>query len=664
MELKIEQSLIQQAQKGDQGALGQLAQAVKPRVCAYLYRVALNYDLAEDLTQETLLEMVKSIDNLREPKHFWGWLYRIGSNKFLNHCRQRKAQQTAERTIVDNLANQLRERQKEHGVSRLLQTELSKAVLSAIQRLEPQERSVLSLRCFDQLAYVEIAEALDTSEMNARVLFFRAKQALKKELVRQGLSKGSLLMALGFFGLLTEPAQAGAVAGSATMTIPAATVHVPVTTTILATCGVKGVFMAAAILLVSSIITITAAIHHVARQKDIIVLPQRQEVRSFHFTEQARSNIPGEPASLSNGAFEHWFYFPQDIEGPVFMHRQRWTTDQKDKLCSWLQNGEGNYYYHCGEKTVRLRNYRLWLRTQNGLPVRRLPSDEPQLCEFLDRLEGVTAGLNEQRDPRTQLMAGLVDNRFVNTAGFQTTYEYNRLDGTAFAPDWPDTTRQIDDRDLMHKRGWTYFQIDGVIDDEPLSGYGRIPFFYNFVKDHSAWLVLNVGKRMKIVDSNDVAVVLDADGRETIRYAGNRFFKGLLRPWMGMHTIDLLRRDAARQQIPFETIQLSDYSKTGLAEAFYADVKIICRDKMDTQAATLEYQVEMKTDLLKSVDIQIYDMHGQTHRAVLEFTYLQDISKLPPEIREPQTTPKTLPVLPDNGMRWLIDLANNTLNAQ
>jgi hypothetical protein len=216
----------------------------------------------------------------------------------------------------------------------------------------------------------------------------------------------------------------------------------------------------------------------------------------------------------------------------------------------------------------------------------------------------------------------------------------------------------------MRRRGWTYFQIEGDVDDEPLTGYGRIPFFYNASKDNPAWMVLKIGNRVKITDTQDAALIQDGEGRILDRYAGHRFFKGLLRPWMGMHTIDTVRRDAARQEIPFETLQLADYYKSGSEADYFADVKVICSDKTDKQAATIEYLVDMDGDVLKSVKVEIYNTKGRAHHAILNFTYLQDISKMPAECTEPQDMPTTRSVLPDNGVRWLIDLANNTLKLQ
>lgn len=183
--------LIQQAGQGNHNAMGQLAEAVEPALFAYLCRLTLNFDIAQDLTQEALLEMVKSIRNLRRPNRFWAWLYRIASNKFHSYCRQHKIRQSKEQALITHFTRQQKFQQSQHGQSHYLQRELFGDVFAAIQRLESQNQSILKLRFFEQRTYVDIADILDTSEKSIRIRFYRAKQALKKELAREGFSQGA-----------------------------------------------------------------------------------------------------------------------------------------------------------------------------------------------------------------------------------------------------------------------------------------------------------------------------------------------------------------------------------------------------------------------------------------------------------------------------------------
>ncbi len=84
-------------------------------------------------------------------------------------------------------------------------------------------RNVLTLRCYEQLSYAEIAKLMDCSELQSRVLFFRAKHSLKKRLSKRGFGKQFFLVSLGLFGLITAPS---AEAATFSVTVLAATVQV------------------------------------------------------------------------------------------------------------------------------------------------------------------------------------------------------------------------------------------------------------------------------------------------------------------------------------------------------------------------------------------------------------------------------------------------------
>ena len=79
--------LVRQARQGHQNAMSLLAQKAGGRVRAYVYRVTLDPDLTEDLSQEVLLQMVQSLHDLRKEEHFWPWLYRVTQNKIKQHYK-------------------------------------------------------------------------------------------------------------------------------------------------------------------------------------------------------------------------------------------------------------------------------------------------------------------------------------------------------------------------------------------------------------------------------------------------------------------------------------------------------------------------------------------------------------------------------------------------
>ena len=72
------------------------------------------------------------------------------------------------------------------------------------------------------MSYSDIAEVMGCSEFAAQKLFYRAKGSLKKQLIRRGLGRGSLMIALTMYGRLTAPTKAAA----ASVSVTSATVKV------------------------------------------------------------------------------------------------------------------------------------------------------------------------------------------------------------------------------------------------------------------------------------------------------------------------------------------------------------------------------------------------------------------------------------------------------
>jgi RNA polymerase sigma-70 factor (ECF subfamily) len=628
--------LVKLAKQGQKSSVNALARQAKGRLYAYIYRVTLDHHLSQDLSQEALLAMVKSIRNLKKADRFWPWLYRIAHNTVQQHYRDKQRRlASADSAFYEDFISQRAEYRQQEGFRELVRKELSQKVVAAMRELGQRHRAVLALRCYDRLSYAEIASAMECNEVKARVLFFRAKQALRKQLVRRGVGKGLLLMALGVFGKLTSPSEAAA----STVTVTAASAKVGLTTAVVAAASTKVGIAAAAV--VAAGLATTGTVSVLSAPK----LPERPQVTSLHYTTQLRNNNPGAGSSLSKGAYEQWYYYPDGIDGPVFMRMQRWGgPQQQKKLCSWLQDSQANYYHASGKNKVYMNNYRVFW---SSLKVWRLPTDDAEFTAFLSEVEGGSQRITHARDRRTGLLARSVDNRFVDARNFRTTYEYNTLDAHEFEYDLPDDAPVIDDRDQMHRRGWTYFRIDGEIGDTIVTGQGQIPFAYSAAQEHPAWLVLKVGDNIEIVDCPTAARLRKADGGQ-IAYPSSTFFEGLSRPWMGMHTINIVRRDAIRKRVPFKTTAVKDTE----------DVTVTFTHEQGRTSIDLVHKIDMENDLLKSIRFRA---DNRTTGSVT-FSYLQSVDGVEGEFIEPAVRDVTqVPVQDSPGMLWLVDLARGSL---
>ena len=130
--------------------------------------------LAEELTQETFYQAVKSIDRFDGSCQVTTFLFGIAKNVWYNACRkEQKAAVPLEETEpiavpsaeTDVLARMGREE-----------------ILSAIHRMSEPGREVLYLRLLGSLSFAEIGSILGRTENWARVTYYRAKQQLIKEM--------------------------------------------------------------------------------------------------------------------------------------------------------------------------------------------------------------------------------------------------------------------------------------------------------------------------------------------------------------------------------------------------------------------------------------------------------------------------------------------------
>jgi RNA polymerase sigma-70 factor (ECF subfamily) len=206
---------IRQAQAGNMQSLSAVAEQVRKKVDTYIYRLTLDYHLTEDLTQETVLEMIKALPKLEVPhvNGFWGWIFRTALGKVQHHFRLQGARRLAQKTTSDEFVLESHASDDNNPMNALVSEEIRKTVLSALQAIKIKYRNILILRCFENLSYGQIAMIVGGSELRSRLLFFRAKHSLKNQLERHGFKRDHLLAALTIFAGLTLRNGKKAVAG-------------------------------------------------------------------------------------------------------------------------------------------------------------------------------------------------------------------------------------------------------------------------------------------------------------------------------------------------------------------------------------------------------------------------------------------------------------------
>jgi len=588
--------LVEEARLGKRESLDALAELVRGRLYAYVYRIVLREHVAQDIVQESLLEMFKVLDKLERSDRFWPWLRGIAFNKI--HERQREERHRRAAALSQPYNPQRGAPEDKTGLAKMVAAELTQAVIGAMDELKPQYRKVLTMRCYEGMEYSEIAELMGCSELGARVLFCRAKRVLQKQLSRKGFGRGFLVTALVIFGKITAPNEATAAGVSVTAT----TFKAGAAAGLLAVAGGK-----------TAIISLTAA--GVITVGGVVATSGLDGKGNIAKNNPARSlPVAGQLRPAQGGEEECWYYYPRSVDGPVMLRLVKWDSKEKESYCKWWQDGRANYYFEKSRNTIYINNYRMW---DSELAVRRLPTDGVNMRDFVSLVEGGGDEMEYVPGGGDGLLVVARRGGGEKSERLRIIQHYNVLDEEYFRYKWPPEARVVDRCDVMHKRGWTYFTITGEINGKEIQGRGRIPFVYAASGRHWPWVVLKVGGRI-------------------VNEAG---FAGIGRPWMGLHTIDTIRRDAAKERIWFST----KYDKR--------------TDKAEVVLRPLDKQIVYTIDMEKDVIEQITFRKSEGQVGELSFSYLQEIDKAVREFADPAG--KASMSVSNEGISWLLELFRN-----
>jgi RNA polymerase sigma-70 factor, ECF subfamily len=613
---------VGKAQAGDIESLDRLVQLTREPLLAYVFRITLQEDLTQDIVQETMLEMFKVIGKLNRADRFWPWLCKIALNKVHRHYRTEKRHKTL--LIEQFESGEIRQKSQE-GLTTLVGQELKQVVVEAMSKLKMRYREVLSLRCYEQMDYAEIAELMDCTEFNARVTFCRAKKALQKQLSRSGFGKASLLGALILFGKLTSPSEAIA----AQVSLGPATVK-------------AGLLAGAVGTAVSSSGAATLATAGVIAVGSIWGVPALKNQLTDASSKDA-TRVVSLQAEAQKGFSQTEYYYPEATDGPVTM-REIQTDDAagQNAYCAWKMDDEGNYSYDRNTNTVTQHNHRIW---RPDLKVRRLPTDTPELRQFLEQRDGTHTDMECIQDQRYGLMVTLKRNG--SASDLKYYFHPTLLDELWQRYNWQ-SAKTTDQRDALHQQGWCYFRIEGRIQGQRVSGEGRMPFVYKAYATHPPWLRLRVSNQLELIDTVDGACVNTTAGQVEATCPSGAFFTGLARPWMGIHTLDTVRRDAAMEKIRYE-VQYQPESGKALVTLNHAKGKLI-------------YTIDMYKDWVEKIRIVSTTDASRKNEGELRFTYLGGGERETDEFRVPifRRSPGTETERP--GLNWLIYLAGMQLD--
>lgn len=134
--------------------------------------------LAEELTQETFLRAISSIDRYDYSCKISVWLCQIAKHIYFQYLRKSGKEIPSEEPDLDEMIS--RNTSESCVDEQVFRRYELLDVLKDMQNLPEQMREVIYLRTMAELSFKEIGEILGKSENWARVTFYRGKERLLK----------------------------------------------------------------------------------------------------------------------------------------------------------------------------------------------------------------------------------------------------------------------------------------------------------------------------------------------------------------------------------------------------------------------------------------------------------------------------------------------------
>lgn len=170
----VTHAIVEGCQRGNSADQRTLYEAFFPKVHSLATRIVGRQE-ADDLTQQSFLQVFRRIGLFRGDSRFDTWLYRLVVNECLQYLRRRKATHASlEFEPMDH-----RSRDEES-------IDYREMLDMALARLDVDLRTLLVLREVEKLSYVEISEILSIAEGTVASRLNKARSLLKQHLIELG----------------------------------------------------------------------------------------------------------------------------------------------------------------------------------------------------------------------------------------------------------------------------------------------------------------------------------------------------------------------------------------------------------------------------------------------------------------------------------------------
>ena len=165
---------------GDKDAIDEVIRDYKDGLIYYIYSITGDMELSEETAIDVFIKLYVDKPVFRGGSAFKTWLYTIGRNKAMDHVRKRS------RLSEVPIENAYSVSTGENIEQDYIQQEEKSVLRRTVSRLKPEYSQILCLIYFENFDNSEAGKIMKKSGKQVRDLLYRAKNALKRELEKEG----------------------------------------------------------------------------------------------------------------------------------------------------------------------------------------------------------------------------------------------------------------------------------------------------------------------------------------------------------------------------------------------------------------------------------------------------------------------------------------------
>jgi RNA polymerase sigma-70 factor (ECF subfamily) len=167
---------VRMLKDGDNDAFDYIYYETKNSVFLIIVSILKDYSLAEDVMQDTYMNMIKALDRYQEGTNFKNWIITMARNLAINEYNRRKKETLVDITNENNVFGGIEDTRKYEGW----------LIDDVMLYLDENERQVILLRFSENMLHKDIAQALDMPLGTVLWIYQKAIKKIKKMIKKGG----------------------------------------------------------------------------------------------------------------------------------------------------------------------------------------------------------------------------------------------------------------------------------------------------------------------------------------------------------------------------------------------------------------------------------------------------------------------------------------------